>query len=79
MVKNVQPTGALMIGEIVWNAQTLGVVFGCGIPLAAVVGGVWLVAQKTRSLNDLKREMVRRGMSPDEIERVLAADGSKAS
>lgn len=65
-----------MIGEVIWNAQTLGVVLGCGIPLAAIIGGVWLVALRTRSLNDLKREMVQRGMSPDEIERVLAADGS---
>lgn len=65
-----------MIGELVWDAQTLGVVFGCGIPLAAIIGGIWLAAQKTRSLNDLKREMVQRGMSVDEIERVLAADGS---
>jgi hypothetical protein len=66
-----------MIGEVIWNAQTLGVVLGCGIPLAAIIGGIWLVALRTRSLNDLKREMVQRGMSADEIERVLAADGSK--
>jgi hypothetical protein len=65
-----------MIGEMIWNAQTLGVVLGCGIPLAAIIGGIWLVALRTRSLNDLKREMVQRGMSADEIERVLAADGS---
>ena len=43
------------------------------IPLAAIIGGMWAGVAKTRSRNALKQSMVERGMSPDEIERVLKA------
>jgi len=43
------------------------------IPIVAVVGGFWYKIRKTLSENDLKRTMVERGMSAEEIERVLAA------
>jgi hypothetical protein len=66
-----------MFSEIVWNKETLGVVFGCSIPLVAIVSAFWFKVEKTRSDNDLKRRMVERGMTVEEIERVLAAKGSK--
>ena len=68
-----------MLGEIVWNERTLGTLLGCGIPLAAIIGTFWYLGQKSsseRSENELKQRMVERGMSADEIERVLAAHGS---
>lgn len=65
-----------MLGEIVWNERTLAIALGCGIPLSAIIGNFWYQAHKARSQNELKRSMVERGMSADEIERVLAADGS---
>ena len=62
-----------MLSEIVWTKETLGVVFGCAIPIIAIIGVFWYKIAKTTSENDLKRRMVERGMSAEEIERVLAA------
>lgn len=42
--------------------------------IAGVVGTLWYKIRKTLSENDLKRTMVERGMSAEEIERVLAAN-----
>ncbi|NLE57926.1 MAG: hypothetical protein GX616_06165 [Planctomycetes bacterium] len=44
-----------------------------GTAIACVVGTLWYKIRKTLSENDLKRTMVERGMSVEEIERVLAA------
>ncbi len=60
-----------MLSEIVWTKEMLGVVFGCAIPIAAIIGVFWHKIAKTTSENDLKRRMVERGMSAEEIERVL--------
>ena len=65
-----------MNSEIVWNAQTLTIVLIFSIPLATILGGLWFKAQTTKSEHELKQAMVQRGMSADEIERVLAAKGS---
>lgn len=66
-----------MLGEIVWDSQTitLGLIFG--LPVVAVLAGAWYKVSKVRSDNDLKRAMVERGMSAAEIERVLGATGEK--
>ncbi len=66
-----------MLSEIVWDADTLGVVFGCGIPIVATIGFFWYKIVKTTSEAELKRSMIERGMSADEIERVLAAEPTK--
>jgi hypothetical protein len=54
-----------------------------GVPLASILGWYWLKLHQTRSDNALKQSMVERGMSADEIERVIAAgtgeDGEKKS
>jgi len=41
--------------------------------IVVVAGGLWYKIRKMLSENDLKRTMVERGMSVEEIERVLAA------
>jgi len=66
-----------VIAEIVWNEKTLAVALGCSIPLAGILGGCWYSLNKARSDNELKQAMVERGMSADEIERVLGATGEK--
>ncbi len=43
------------------------------IPIVGIVAFYWYRAQKVNSENRLKRSMVERGMSAEEIERVLAA------
>ena len=62
-----------MLAEITWNLPMIATVMGCAIPIAAIVGAAWYKIASVTSENDLKRSMVQRGMSVDEIERVLAA------
>ena len=66
-----------MLAEIVWDKETLGVVMVFAIPLTVIVGGIWVKLEQSRSENDLKRSMVERGMSVDDIERVIAARSDK--
>ena len=60
-----------MLAEIVWDKQTLGVVFGCAIPIVFILAIAWYKVERMRSVNELKRRMVERGMSAEEIERVI--------
>ena len=57
---------------LVFGMPQIAVIMGCLIPITAIVGGFWYRAQKVRFENELKRTMVERGMSADEIERVIA-------
>jgi hypothetical protein len=43
------------------------------VPVTAIIATFWLNAVKVRSRNSLKQSMVERGMSADEIDRVLKA------
>lgn len=65
------------LAEIVWDKQTLTVAGAFGVPIVAFISYAWFHANKARSENALKRAMVERGMSAEEIERVIAA-GHKA-
>jgi hypothetical protein len=51
----------------------LVIVLSMTIPIVAIIAGTWYKVQKARSDNELKQSMVERGMSVEEIERVLAA------
>ncbi len=62
-----------LLSEIVWDKQSLAVVGAFSIPLAAIIGSAWYKMNKVRYENELKRSMVERGMSADEIERILSA------
>ena len=66
-----------MFAEITWNVATVAVVAVFSVPIVAILAGTWRHIEKTRSDNILKRDMINRGMSADEIERVLAAKSSK--
>ena len=61
------------VSGFVWNAGTVAIVAGCAIPVAAIVG--WAVVEifRIRSTQDLKRQMIDKGMAADDIERILAA------
>jgi ABC-type bacteriocin/lantibiotic exporter with double-glycine peptidase domain len=62
-----------MLAEIIWNQNTLAVVGVFSVPIVAIVATYWYKLEQGRSDNDLKRSMVERGMSVEEIERVLNA------
>jgi hypothetical protein len=61
-----------MLAEINWNEHTLGTVMALAIPIVAILATFWSTVEKTRSANELKRSMIERGMSVDEMERVLS-------
>jgi hypothetical protein len=70
-----------MLAEAFWNEDTLAVALIFGVPIVSVVVSVlasyWFKIERVRSENDLKQSMIERGMSVEEIERVIAAKPSK--
>ena len=62
-----------LVAEIIWNSGTIMMALIFGLPIVSVLGGMWFKLNKVRSDNELKRTMVERGMSADEIERVINA------
>ena len=66
-----------MLADFQWTADQLGILMGCGIPIVAIIGYFWYKIAKTTSENELKRTLAERGMSAEEIERVVAARPSK--
>lgn len=60
-----------MLSEIVWTTDKLSVALGCAIPLVWIIGYFWYKTIVTKSEHDLKRALVERGMSVEEIERVV--------
>ena len=47
------------------------------VPIVAIGGYFWCSTAKKRSDNELKRTMIDKGMSAEEIERVLNAGSKK--
>lgn len=66
-----------MGAEIIWNEKTLAIVLGCAIPIIAILGGIWFKIERVKSDNNLKRRMIERGMSVEEMERVLSIRPSR--
>ena len=64
--------------RIFLNPDTAAVFLIFSIPIVAIIAYYWHESIKARSINELKRSMVDRGMSAQEIEQVLNA-GSKVS
>jgi ABC-type bacteriocin/lantibiotic exporter with double-glycine peptidase domain len=62
-----------MLADIVWNQNTLAVVCVFAVPIVGIIATFWSQVERRKSDNELKRSMVERGMSADEIERVIAA------
>ncbi len=62
-----------MLAEIAWNEGTIAVAGAFVIPIVAIIATFWYKIARVTSMNELKRRMVQRGMSADEIERVLSA------
>jgi hypothetical protein len=62
-----------ILSEIQWTSDTIMITLIFALPIVSVVAGVWYKVSKAQSDNELKRSMVERGMSADEIQRVLNA------
>ncbi len=76
-----------MVAEQVWHglfqmpqiAIVMGCLVGCFVSIAGVVSYYWFRAQKERSENELKRTLVDRGLSVEEIERIIGAKAEESS
>ncbi len=52
---------------------------GCAIGMVAVIGYFWTRAVRAKAEAELKRSMIERGMSAEEIERVINASSHRGS
>jgi len=66
-----------MWDKIFSNTANIVVILAMSIPIIAVVGYYWSEVLKNRSNNELKRSMLERGMSAQEIEQVINAGGKR--
>jgi len=62
--------------ELLHNPVFLSLAAGVLIVLGTTISGCWIKAKKASLEADLKREMIERGMSADEICRVIQARSS---
>lgn len=60
-----------ILATIDWNAGTISIIGAMALPIIGVIAFYWHKTAKTLSENELKRSMIERGMSVEEIERVL--------
>jgi hypothetical protein len=63
--------------ELLFDMPQLAIVMGCLIPIVGIAAAYWYHGLKVRSDNDLKRSMVERGMTVEEIERVMSAGSAQ--
>lgn len=68
----------MMLGNIEWTTPTVAVVCVFSVGAISVLSTMWAHIETSRSENDLKRSMVERGMSAEEIERVISARPPKS-
>ena len=64
---------AYSLWESIFRMPQIAVIMGCLVPIAAILGYFWYSIKKNKQNNDLKQSMVERGMSAEEIERVISA------
>jgi hypothetical protein len=66
-----------VLADINWNPDVIAALGIFSVPIIAIIAGCWAKVECVKSRNDLKRSMVERGMSPEDIERVISAKPPK--
>ena len=61
-----------MLAELTWNYETLKLLLAFSIPIVAIVGGIWYAVERLRVDREMKRDMIRRGMSAEQMQQVLS-------
>jgi hypothetical protein len=61
------------MSDLLYNPVFLSLTAGVLIVLGTTLSGCWLSARKAALEADLKREMIERGMSADDICRIIQA------
>gem|GEM_PF-2029754 len=64
--------------EALFNPRNFPILMVFSVPIVAVIATFWHLSIRVRSNNDLKRSMLDRGMSSQEIEQVMNA-GEKST
>lgn len=67
----------LPISSFNWSSDSIMALLIFGLPVVTIISGVWWKISKHQADTELKRSMIERGMSADEIEKVLAAGRGK--
>lgn len=62
-----------MLADIDWSLGLVATILSLSVPIVGLVAYYWYQTATKLSQNELKREMIERGMNADEIERVLRA------
>lgn len=66
-----------MLADAFWSSlfemPQIAIVMGSLSSIAVVLGIVWYQVERVKSNNELKRSLVDRGMSSEEIERIMEA------
>ncbi len=66
-----------MLADSAWSSlfqlPQIAIVMGSLTGIAVIIGVCWTQVEKTKSKNELKRSLVERGMSAEEIERIMEA------
>ncbi len=65
------------MAESILRPEILGIIAGCMIAIVAIVASIAGKTIRGRSRNELKRSMVERGMTTDDIVRVWTADATR--
>ena len=66
-----------MLADSFWSSlfqfPQIAIVMGCLTGMTVIVGVIWSQVERAKSKDELKRSMVERGMSAEEIERIIEA------
>ena len=62
-----------MLAEFIWRVENIAVMGAFAIPIAAIVSYYWFRASKAKADASLKQTLAKRGMTVDEIERIVQA------
>ena len=68
-----------MLANIEWNVATMSVAGVFAVPIVGIVSYFWCAAIKAKADSALKQTLAKRGMSVEEIERIVeSGNRSKA-
>ena len=62
-----------MLAEFVWTTAKIAIIGGLLIPITAILAGAMSKSSRTRAVADLKARLVEKGMSADDIKKIVEA------
>ncbi|MCB9852886.1 MAG: hypothetical protein H6819_07305 [Phycisphaerales bacterium] len=62
---------------VIFGMPQIAIIMGALVPIVGVIAHFWYKARTEHSANELKRTLVNRGYTVDDIERILAVQAEK--